>query len=271
MVWKLPSTDERGWQPRFSDAAIQTCLKMKVLFGMPLRQTTGFVQSFLRLVPLGWSVPDWNSLCRRQRRLNVAIPYREGKVSMSLHIDSTGTKAEGERIARKHGGSKRRVSRNILIGIDEETLGVRAVEIIGNNIDDVPILLELLDQTSADEEIGSVTSNGAYETQKCHEAVAARNERLRASKRLVRAIWRRWSGEHHRSRVEAKTSCIKLIGQFLMARDFDCQFAGLQVPITVLNGQTSLGIIVKLAVYNSVWVKGQSAQSPFRAARPVEC
>jgi hypothetical protein len=39
-------------QQRFSGAAIQACLTMKVLFGMPLRQTTGFVQSLLELVGL---------------------------------------------------------------------------------------------------------------------------------------------------------------------------------------------------------------------------
>lgn len=30
---------------------------MKVLFGMALRQTTGFVESLLRLVGLNWAVP----------------------------------------------------------------------------------------------------------------------------------------------------------------------------------------------------------------------
>ena len=37
---------------------------LKVLFGMPLRQTTGFVQSLLRLVGLDWAVPDFSTLCR---------------------------------------------------------------------------------------------------------------------------------------------------------------------------------------------------------------
>ena len=51
----------------------------------------------------------------------------------------------------------------------------------------------------------------------------ARNEALRASKYLDRAIWRRWSGYHRRSRVESKMNCIKLLGQSLMARDFERQ------------------------------------------------
>lgn len=77
------------------------------------------------------------------------------------------------------------------------------------------MLSELLDQIPADVEIGSVTADGAYDTGKCHNAVAdrgahavipprknaepwkpstlgaiARNEALRVSKHLGRAIWR---------------------------------------------------------------------------------
>jgi len=35
---------------------------MKVLFGMALRQTTGFVESLLRLIGLNWVVPDFSTL-----------------------------------------------------------------------------------------------------------------------------------------------------------------------------------------------------------------
>lgn len=136
--------------------------------------------------------------------------------------------------------------RKIHIGIDEETLEVRAVEVTGSNIGDAPVLPDLLDQIPADEEIASVTADGAYDTRKCHEAIAARgaaaviqprknakswrptspgatarNEALRASKYLGRAIWRRWSGYHRRSRVESKMNCIKLLGKSLMAKNFE--------------------------------------------------
>ena len=62
--------------PDDSDAAIQTCLTMKVLFGMALRQTTGFVESLMRLIGLDWAVPDFSTLSRRQKTLKVNIPYR---------------------------------------------------------------------------------------------------------------------------------------------------------------------------------------------------
>ena len=246
-------------------------MTLKVLFGLPLRQTTGFVQSLLRLVGLDWAVPDFSTLCRRQRTLNVSLPYRGSTRPLNLLIDSTGIKAEGEGEwnARKHGGPKRRIWRKVHIGIDEETLEVRAVEVTSSNIGDAPMLLELLNQIPPDQNIGSVTADGAYDTRKCHEAIAARNahavipprknakpwkptsagavtrnEAVRASRYLGRALWRRWSGYHRQSRVETKMNCIKLLGQSLMSRDFDRQVAELQVRIAVLNSYTALGIPV---------------------------
>ena len=196
---------------------------------MALRQTTGFVESLLRLVGLDWAVPDFSTLCRRQKTLAVNIPYRGSKGPLHLLIESTGIKVEGEGEwhARRHGGPKRRIWRKIHLGIDEETLKIPAVEITGSHIGEAPVLPDLLSQIPIGEEIGLVTADGAYDTRKCHDAVAdrgaqavipprknakpwqtvtagatARNEILRASKSLGRALWRRGSGYHRRSRVE---------------------------------------------------------------------
>ena len=199
------------------------------------------------------------------------IPYPGSNGPLHLLIDSTGIKVEGEGEwnARKHGGPKRRVWRNIHLGIDEQTLEIRAVELTSSGIGDASMLPELLDQIPPEQEIGSVTADGAYDTRKCHDAIAdrgaaavipprknakpwkpntagavARNEALRASKYLGRALWRNWSGYHRRSRVETKMHCMKLLGQRLMARDFDRQVAELQIRIAVMNGYTTLGIPV---------------------------
>ena len=68
----------------------------------------------------------------------------------------------------------------------------------------------------------------------------ARNEAVRACKYLGRALWRKLTGYHRRSRAETKMNCVKLLGQGLMARDFDRQVAELQVRIAVLNRYTAL-------------------------------
>jgi hypothetical protein len=76
MGWEATPSGRRGRQQLFSDAAIQTCLTLKVLFGMALRQATGFVESLLRLMGLDWRVPDFSTLCRRQKSLVVDIASR---------------------------------------------------------------------------------------------------------------------------------------------------------------------------------------------------
>jgi hypothetical protein len=228
MTCEAAPTGKRGRQPACSDAAIQTCLTMKVLFGMALRQTTGFVESLLRLTGLDWAVPDFSTLSRRQKSLKVNIPYRGSDGPLHLLVDSTGIKVEGEGEwnARKHGGTKRRVWRKIHIGIDEKSLEIRAAEFTTSDVGDAPMLPELLDQIPSEQEIATVTADGAFDTRKCHDAIAARgataiipprknakpwkpdtagavarNEILRTSKRVGRTIWRRWSGYHRRSRV----------------------------------------------------------------------
>ena len=69
---------------------------MKVLFGMALRQTSGFVESLLRLIGLDWAVPDFSTLSRRQKTLKVNIPDRGSDGPLHLLVDSTGIKVEGE-------------------------------------------------------------------------------------------------------------------------------------------------------------------------------
>jgi transposase len=246
-------------------------LTIKVLFGLPLRQTTGFVAGLLKLAGLDWPVPDFSTPCRRQKTLAVQLPYRSSQGPPHLLVDSTGIKVrgEGEWHARKHGGPRRRVWRKVYLAVDETTLEVRAVEVTGGGVGDAPLLPDLLGRIPEGEPIASVTADGAYDARGCRDAIAdrgaeavipprrnakpwkkdspgatGRNEALCAIKRLGRTIWRRWSGDHRRSRAETKMNCMKLLDQKLMARDFDRQTAELQVRIAILNRYTALGIPV---------------------------
>ncbi|MGB3797605.1 MAG: IS5 family transposase [Alteraurantiacibacter sp.] len=269
MAWHAVPSGKQGRQQTFSDAAIQACLTIKVLFGLPLRQTTGFVASLPKLAGLDWLVPDYSTLCRRQRTRPVQLPCQGGQGPLNLLVDSTGIKVrgEGEWHARKHGGAKGRVWRKVHLGIDEATMEVRAALITDSSLGDAPMLPNLLGQIPEGEPLEPVTADGTYDTRKCHDAIAdrgahavipprknakswkenspgagARNDALRACKRFGRTIWRRWSGYHRRSRVETKMNCVKLLGQKLAARDFDRQTAELHVRIAILNRFTALGI-----------------------------
>jgi hypothetical protein len=76
----------------------------------------------------------------------------------------------------------------------------------------------------------------------------ARNEILQATRRLGRTIWKKWSGYHRRSLVETKIRCFKLLGERIMARDFDRQVAELQVRAALLNRFTHLGTPITVAM-----------------------
>ncbi len=244
MAWHATPAGKRGRRQTFSDAAIQACLTIKVLFGLPLRQATGVVASLLKLAGLDWSVPDSSTLCRRQKTLAVQLPYRGSSGPLHLLVDRTGIKGrgEGEWHARKHGGARRRVWRKVHLGIDEATMEVRAVEITDSTVGDVPMLPGLLLQIAEDEPITPVNADDAYDGRACQDAIAGRraeaiipprrnakpwkkdspgaggrNEALRVIKRFGRTLWRKWPGYHCRSRVETKMNCMKLLGRKLMS------------------------------------------------------
>ena len=71
MSWLAAASGKRGRSPKLSDAVSQFCLTIKNLFGLALRQASGFVQSLLALFGLRWPVPDFSTLCRRQHHLDV--------------------------------------------------------------------------------------------------------------------------------------------------------------------------------------------------------
>ena len=268
MAWHAPLEGRPGRPPVFSNAAIQFCLSIKVLFKLPLRQTAGMVASLLHLAGLDWPVPDYSTLCRRQKTLQVQILYRRAGGPLNLLVDSTGIKflGDGEWQARKHGVQGRRQWRKGHLAMDTATSDIRAVEFTPGRDGDSPVLPDMLDQIPEDEEIGTVTADGAYDTRRCHSAILARgavpiipirkngrlwredcpaaiarNETLRATRHYGRAFWKRWTGYHARSRIEAKMRCLKSFGERIAARDPDRQTAEIQIRITLMNRFNALG------------------------------
>lgn len=65
----------------------------------------------------------------------------------------------GSGLARMHGSSKPRDWRKVDLGIDAETLEIRAIEITGSGIGDSPMLPDLLDQIPGDPPLGIVTAD----------------------------------------------------------------------------------------------------------------
>ena len=150
--------------------------------------------------------------------------------------------------------------------MDTATSDIRAVEFTSSSDGDSPVLPDLLDQVPEGEDIGTVTADGACDTRRCHTAVIdreataiipirkngrpwkedcpaaiARNETLRATRYYGRAFWKRWTGYHVRSRIEAKMRCLKTFGERIAARDPDRQTAEIQIRIALMNRFSALG------------------------------
>ena len=167
MSWFAAASGKSGRSPRFSDAAIQFCLTIKNLFGLALRQAAGFVESLLKLSGLHWLAPDFSTICRRQRSLQVHVPYRSSQAGLHLLVDSTGIKflGEGEWKCKKHGTERRRQWCKLHIGIDAQMLQIRAICVTSNEVTDAAVVADLLDQAPRYESIRSLTRDGAYDTQ----------------------------------------------------------------------------------------------------------
>jgi IS5 family transposase len=244
------------------------CLSVKVLFKLPLRQAVGMVRALLKLAGLDRPVPDDSTLCRRQKTLAVQIPYRRSDGLLDLLVDSTGIKflGDGEWHARKHGPSRRRQWRKVHLAMDTATSDIRAVEFTSSREGDSPTLPALLNQIPEDEQIGSVTADGAYDTRRCHTAIlehkataiipirkngrvwredcpaaVARNAILCDVREEGRAGWKRRNGYHVRSRAEAKMRCLKAFGDRIAARDPDRQTAEIQIRVALINRFNALG------------------------------
>ena len=172
MQWLAPPMGKHARCQKFSDAAIQFCLTIKCLFGQPLRQTLGLVQSLLRMAGLTWPVPDYSTVCRRQNSLNVQVHYRASEKGLHLLADSTGIKflGEGEWKSKKHGAERRRQWRKVHLGIDAQTLQIRAIAVTTNEVGDSPMAVGLLGQIPSNEKRASFTGDGAYDTQDVHKA-----------------------------------------------------------------------------------------------------
>ena len=75
-------------------------------------------------------------------------------------------------------------------GIDEKTLEIRAVEVTSSSIGDAPMLRDLLDQIPPGQEVGRVTGDGAYDTRKYHDAIAARSAHAVIPPRKNAKFWK---------------------------------------------------------------------------------
>lgn len=269
--------DEKSGRPGaslcYSDKAIEVCLSLRVLLQLPLRQTQGFVRSVLCLAGLSLPVPDYTTLCRRQRTLGVCLPVRPRQQARHIVLDSTGLKVvgEGEWKVRKHGKSGRRVWRKMHLAVDETTGEVLGVCMTDGDAADGPLLGPLLRESQqSGGSIAQASADGAYDSWdndaflteqdivsaipprrgskirqhgNCKAKPLQRDENLRWIRQKGRGQWRIESGYCRRALAETQMMRQKqILGSALLGRDKQNQAVECRLRCAVLNRLTQQGM-----------------------------
>ena len=274
-------SEEKSGRPgasrAYSDKAIEACMSLRVLLKLPLRQTQGFVRSLLCWGGLSLPVPDYTTLCRRQRSLVVRLPVRPREQARHIVLDSTGLKVfgEGEWKVRKHGrsGGRRRVWRKIHLSVDETTGEVLAVQMSEGDAADGPLLPSLVKQSqeSSGGEIEQTSADGAYDSWdndaylsgqgivstipprrgskirqhgNCKAAKPLqRDENLRWIRQKGRREWRLESGYSRRALAETHMMRQKrVLGAALLGREERNQSVECRLRCAILNRLTQQGM-----------------------------
>ncbi len=175
--WFAARRTSRGGQPKYSDLAITLCLSLRIVYGLPLRQTQGLMRSVTKLMGLDIAVPDFSTLSRRSKGLVLPSVRRQAASAEPVHmvVDSTGLKVfgAGEWLENKHKAkSKRKSWRKLHLGLDLVSGEIICADLTTDAVGDPTALPELLDQIS-----GLVTkfiADGAYDGAQSRELLETR-------------------------------------------------------------------------------------------------
>jgi hypothetical protein len=255
-------TGRRGRPVIYSDVALQCMLALRLLYRLPLRAAQGLLGSLLGLLGCMLPVPNYSTLCRRQRHLSLDLGVSPTEGPRHVLVDSTGLKVfgEGEWKVRQHGVGERRTWRKLHLAVDAKTREIVAMALTESNRSDCEMLPSLLLQI--DGKLSKVGADGAYDTWECRYAIIQREalavippgtdavingndqiEEVRQRDQAIREIkedglktWKQNSDYHQRSLAETTMFRMKTtFGGELQSRVIQNQIAEAVMKSHILN------------------------------------
>ena len=225
--WRAGRRRKRGGQLIYSDVAIELCLTLRVVFGLPLRQTQGFVRSVFRLMDLGLPIPDFSTLSRRGQSLDITDEPQLSDGTITLIVDRTGLQVHSGRawMQQKHGIKKRRKTwRKLHIGFDPSSGEIVTSSLTTEHVDDETSLPDLCaTRYPVNRFLGDGAYDGAPSEAIIREAFGAdaeivippprdtirgdspmRNAHIEQIAKHGRMGWQKITGYNERSRVETQ-------------------------------------------------------------------
>jgi IS5 family transposase len=269
--WKHDNLEQGQGHPFvFSDLAIETLLTMREMFRFPYRGTEGFGRWVFRLMKLDLAIPDYTSLCKRAKKLDIDLSIRKTKGKIDIVVDSTGLKVfgEGEWKTRTHGKSKRRTWRKLHLAIDPLTQEIVADVLTDNSVHDSEPVAPMLKQVR--NKVRKFYGDGAYDPWKVRNELEnrgieqvipprrdakikrhgnskqprlERDEAIRNIRKYGRKGWKQRIGYHRRSLAETAMFRMKTcFGAHLKNRFLPNQKTEAKIRCKILNHFTKLGM-----------------------------
>jgi len=269
--WKHDNENQGQGRPfTFSDLAIETLLTMREMFRLPYRGTEGFGRWVFHLMKLDLAIPDYTSLCKRAKKLNIDISIRQTKGKIDIVVDSTGLKVfgEGEWKVKKHGWAKHRTWCKLHLAVDANTQEIVADVLTDNSVHDSEPVASLLKQIR--KKVGRFYGDGAYDPWKVRNDLEnrgieqvipprrdakikrhgnsklprlERDEAIRDIRKYGRKGWKQRIGYHRRSLAETAMFRMKTcFGAHLKNRLLPNQKTEAKIRCKILNQFTKLGL-----------------------------
>jgi hypothetical protein len=262
-----PTRRKRGRQEKYSNQAIETALRIGMVYNLRGRQTEGFLASLFSLLKLTADVADHSTVSRRGRKLGrVDIASSANTQPVHIIIDSSGLRVH---VGQMRKPPKNRDYRKLQFGVDERTGEVMAVNLTSKSATDASRVPSLLSQI--DRPIASARADSQYDAKIVYEAVEShregrsprvlippkknarvkprssvwreRNRNIRGRARLGKRRWGASSGYNMRSKGETTFSRYnRIIGPAMRARNLAAQRVEARIGAQILNKMTALGM-----------------------------
>ena len=271
--WQAPEkTGERGCPQVYQDSYIEMLLILGMVYKLSLRGTQGFAKSVFKGFDVHIVVPNYSTLSRRRKALQVKVSTQKLKGARVITIDSSGLKVygEGEWKVRQHGVSKRRTWRKFHVAVDTQTNEILNLEGSTNAVSDDEMTEAVLEGIDPEIDIKQVCADGGYDKRRSYQAIAARkatatipprkdakiiqhgnsnappldrDQNLRRIRHIGRSKWKQESGYHQRSKAETAIYRYKtVVSDKLASRLLDSQFVEMRLGAKLLNKMSALGL-----------------------------
>ena len=169
--WIYKGKQTKGGKVIYSDVAIEIALILSYVYSLPLRQTEGFLSSLLQLHNYQLSVPDYTTLCRRKKTLDVSKKLKKWnrKENIVFAIDASGLKCSGEKewTQSQYRRARRRKFIKIHAGINITTRHILFNKSTNSKVSGISVIPEAID--TVDVKFDTLFADGGYDSKSLYQ------------------------------------------------------------------------------------------------------